>query len=88
MSKPLNIQQAITQAMPRLAPEKQQELLDFMEFLLEKQRRQETASEIPQGKRRADILRRMAKRNAVSGITDPVAWQREIRQDRPLPGRE
>ncbi|HEY1835387.1 MAG TPA: hypothetical protein VGG13_01035 [Candidatus Saccharimonadales bacterium] len=24
----------------------------------------------------------------LAGIKDPVAWQREIRKDRPLPGRE
>jgi hypothetical protein len=26
--------------------------------------------------------------NAFADITDPAAWQREMRQDRPLPGRE
>ena len=26
--------------------------------------------------------------NAYSNVKDPVAWQREIRKDRPLPGRE
>jgi len=36
----------------------------------------------------AAILQRMADRNALSQITDPVAWQREIRQDRSLAGRE
>ncbi|EDN69589.1 conserved hypothetical protein [Beggiatoa sp. PS] len=36
-----------------------------------------------------DILEEIACLNgAVSKITDPVAWQREIRQDRPLPFRE
>jgi len=26
--------------------------------------------------------------NAFADIADPAAWQREIRQDRPLPGRD
>lgn len=35
-----------------------------------------------------DILERIAESGAFAHITDPVAWQREIRKDRPLPGRE
>lgn len=30
----------------------------------------------------------LQKSGAFSDIEDPVAWQREIRKDRPLPGRE
>jgi len=41
-----------------------------------------------QGQQIASILQRMADRNALSLITDPVAWQQEIRQDRVLIGRE
>jgi hypothetical protein len=33
-------------------------------------------------------LRKLRELGTFKGITDPVAWQREIRQDRPLPGRE
>lgn len=43
---------------------------------------------IKQGQRMASVLQRMADRNALSHISDPAAWQREIRKDRPLPGRE
>lgn len=32
-------------------------------------------------------MKRLAARGGL-GIEDPVAWQREIREDRPLPGRE
>ncbi len=32
-------------------------------------------------------IRNLQKVNAYSEIADPVAWQREIRKDRPLPGR-
>ena len=40
------------------------------------------------GRRMADALEQLANRNAFSEITDPVAWQRETRQDRPLPTRD
>jgi hypothetical protein len=36
----------------------------------------------------AAILEKLAESGAVSDITDPAAWQRGLRQDRPLPGRE
>lgn len=36
----------------------------------------------------AQILEQLAARNAFSEITDPVAWQRDVRQDRQLPGRD
>ena len=32
-------------------------------------------------------LRQLQARGTFKKITDPVAWQREIRKDRPLPGR-
>ncbi|WPD21468.1 MAG: hypothetical protein Q3M24_17120 [Candidatus Electrothrix aestuarii] len=40
------------------------------------------------GRSMAAVLQRMADRGALSHIDDPAAWQREIRKDRPLPGRE
>ena len=42
----------------------------------------------PNGKRAVEILKRIADRGGIRSIPDPVAWQREIRKDRPLPGRE
>jgi hypothetical protein len=44
----------------------------------------------PEERRRgaAEALERLAAMNAFADIIDPVAWQREIRKDRPLPGRE
>ena len=36
----------------------------------------------------AAILEKLADRRTFSAITDPVRWQRELRQDRVLPGRE
>ncbi|MBU6389591.1 hypothetical protein KGQ71_03675 [Patescibacteria group bacterium] len=34
------------------------------------------------------IFRQLQELNAYRDLTDPAAWQRELRQDRPLPGRE
>jgi len=39
------------------------------------------------GQKAVDILQKIAD-NGGPGIDDPVAWQREIRQDNLLPGRE
>ena len=33
-------------------------------------------------------IRNLQAMGALSSIKDPVAWQREIRKDRPLPGRK
>lgn len=35
----------------------------------------------------ARIIAKLQELHAYSGIKDPAAWQREIRQDRALPGR-
>jgi hypothetical protein len=36
----------------------------------------------------AALLEKLAERRTFSPIPDPVQWQRELRQDRVLPGRE
>ena len=40
------------------------------------------------GRRMAEALRKLAENNAFAEIEDPAAWERKIRVDRPLPGRE
>ncbi len=40
------------------------------------------------GEEMARILEQLAALNAFADVPDPVSWQREIRQDRSLPGRE
>lgn len=37
---------------------------------------------------RVEALRALRASNPFAEITDSVAWQREVRQDRSLPGRE
>jgi hypothetical protein len=39
-------------------------------------------------KKRLEVLEQLRKLNPFREIEDPVAWQCEIRKDRPLPGRD
>ncbi len=41
-----------------------------------------------QGAAMVAALEQLAAQNSLADIADPVAWQKEQRQDRPLPGRE
>ena len=40
------------------------------------------------GQKMAEALREIAARGGLSELGDPSEWQRQQRQDRPLPGRE
>ncbi|MEG4441957.1 hypothetical protein QUB47_18950 [Microcoleus sp. AT9_B5] len=35
-----------------------------------------------------EVLEKIAANNVFADISDPVEWQRDLRQDRPLPGRD
>ena len=41
-----------------------------------------------QSKPVSELFQALADMGAFADIEDPVAWQREIRKDRPLPGRD
>ena len=41
-----------------------------------------------QGQQMAAALARLAANHALASIADPLAWERELRQDRELPGRD
>ena len=43
---------------------------------------------LERGARMKAALERIAARGGIQSIPDPVAWQREMREDRPLPGRD
>ena len=47
----------------------------------------QTEEEPASGKRVASIMQELADRQSFDQIKDPVAWQQEVRQDRPLPSR-
>ena len=42
----------------------------------------------PEGATVFEMFQALADMGAFDEIEDPVAWQREIRKDRPLPGRD
>lgn len=48
----------------------------------------ETAEEASRGAAMAGALEALAREGGLASIPDPVAWQREVRQDRPLPERK
>ena len=47
-----------------------------------------TTDEERRGRERIATLRKIAASDPFREIDDVLAWQREIRRDRPLPGRE
>jgi hypothetical protein len=49
---------------------------------------QDPSGALARGRRMAQALERLAATNALEHIKDPVAWQRELRKDRPLPNRD
>ncbi len=48
----------------------------------------EEKSDPERGARMAASLSKLAESDVFKRIGDPVEWQRQIRKDRPLPGRE
>ena len=46
------------------------------------------AADPERGKKMAAVLEKIAARGRLAAIEDPVEWQREMRRDRRLPGRE
>lgn len=40
------------------------------------------------GQRMAAALERLADSRALSNLSDPATWEREVRRERPLPGRD
>jgi len=64
--------------------------LYLLQMLVQEIIKEERVSLQPQkqGQCAAEILQRMTDRNALAHISDPVEWQRDIRQDRAFPGRE
>lgn len=87
------ITQQIIQDVEKLPEALQSEILDFVHFLKHKENKKNEHNKIKHadklsGEAMADVLDEASKHNLFSNIEDPVAWQREIRKDRPLNGRE
>jgi len=68
----------------------QEEALDSVRFLKSKlpKNKSKPQENTPNGTKLAQMMEEASGKNLFSHIKDPAAWQREIRQDRPLPGRE
>lgn len=83
------ISQQILENVECLPEQLQIEALDFVQFLKKKVIKKELSvqTEEPNGTKLARLMAQAATKNLFSGIHDPVAWQREIRKDRPLPSR-
>jgi hypothetical protein len=78
----------IEKQLTQLPPEKQNEVLDFILFLQQRLQSVPTTTEAERGQRIKAAFHTLAKLNTFGDIEDPVAWQKQIRQDRSLPGRE
>lgn len=74
----------------RLPEDLRVQALQFIEFLETKLINQEkdTKDKTERGQQVAAILQELADLGAFSEIEDPVKWQRNIREDRSLPGRD
>lgn len=79
----------IQQHVDLLPPYQQAEVLDFVLFL--EQKRQSHFNLLSDDARRQKLaasLQQLAQSAAFSEVKDPVAWQKEIREDKPLFDRD
>ena len=87
----MSLAEFISEHVSSLPPERQKEVLDFVMFL--EQRHEATVAGAggdaeAQRRRVTAALDALRRTGAFAHIADPVAWQRGIRKDRPLPARE
>ena len=85
----MSLAQIIQQHVDSLPQYQQAEVLDFVLFL--EQKKQCGLNVLNDDERRqklADSLHQLAQSAAFSEVKDPVAWQKAIREDKPLFGRD
>ena len=87
-----NLSQQLVHDIETLPLAMQEEVHHFVEFLKLKAKQPAEAAandnKEPNGTKLAHLMEEVAERGtAFREIEDPAAWQREIRKDRPLPGR-
>ena len=78
------------QAMPEIV---QQQVLDYIDFLSQKWQKtipiMENMTEEDNSQKALAVMKEIASRGtAFADIDDVMAWQKEVRQDRPLPFRD
>lgn len=77
---------AKVQALP---PERQAEVMDFVDFLATRPPAAIPRSDAPpNGAAMAEIFAQLAALGVGNDFGDPVEWQKSVRADRPLPGRD
>lgn len=85
----MTLMEQIEKQIRQLPPESQREVLDFATFLqLRAHSAPPVSVEAERGKRIKAAFLKLAELKVFADIKDPVEWQRQIRKDRPLPGRE
>lgn len=81
--------QQILENVTSLPSEMQQEALDFIQMLKRQLPQGNPLSKkTVNGEQVAEIMTQIANRGTAFQQIDPLVWQREVRQDRPLPNRE
>ena len=85
----MTLTEQIQKQLGMLPPEKQSEVLDFVTSLQERMRSDGSVSEDSKRRKRLKIaFETLAALGTFADINDPVEWQRQMRKDRPIPGRE
>jgi hypothetical protein len=86
----MTLLELIQNQIQQLPPEKQVEVLDFATFLQERAQKPlpVASSDTERTQRLRNAFAALAEMKTFSNITDPVEWQRQIRKDKLLPGRE
>jgi hypothetical protein len=85
----MTLAEQIQKQLCALPPEKKSEVLDFVSFLQERTRSEGSiAADLKRRERLKKAFETLAALGTFADINDPVDWQRQMRKDRPLPGRE
>jgi hypothetical protein len=79
----LTIKQRLLEAIDRAPAAELESTLTFLEHRLTLQ-----PPDANYPAKAVSILKQLAQINACATLEDPIAWQNEIRIDRPLPGRD
>jgi hypothetical protein len=89
MEARMTLVEQIQQQLSALPPEKQSEVLDFITFLRQRaQSARSVSAEEQRRKRLKKAFETLAELGTFADIANPVEWQRQIRKDRSLPGRD
>lgn len=91
MGQALNDTQILHDEIDTLAPTEQAKVLDFVRRLKNKPPGYRAINDETEEERKAAIRKAilsLQKSGVAEKFGDPLEWQREVRKDRPLPGRD